>query len=95
MEQQKTVKPAALEALVETIKFDFRHLMASVNGSWNTPDDREQARLALAKSVREANRAVQELEGVSDADLRRLHDALLIQSTLSEDAVKNPNSLKR
>ena len=95
MEQQKAVKPAALETLLTSLKSDFRHLMASVNGSWNTPDDREQARLALAKSVREANRAVQELEGVPDAELRRLHDALLIQSTLSEDAVKNPNSLKR
>ena len=95
MEQQKTVKPAALETLLTSLKSDFRHLMASVNGSWNTQEDKEQARLALAKSVREANRAVQELEGVPDAELRRLHDALLIQSTLSEDAVKNPNSLKR
>jgi hypothetical protein len=28
-------------------------------------------------------------------ELRRLHDQLLIQSTLSEDAVKHPGTLKR
>jgi hypothetical protein len=69
--------------------------MVSMNGSWNTPEDREEARQALAKSMKEANRTVQELEETQDVELRRLHDALLIQVTLSEDAVKNPSTLKR
>ena len=93
--ESKAIKPEALEALVEQVKSDYKHLMVSVNGSWNTQEDREEARQALAKSMKEANRTVQELEGTQDAELRRWHDALLIQSTLSEDAVKNPNSLKR
>jgi hypothetical protein len=37
MEQQKAIKPAALEALVETLKADYRHLMVSMNRSWNKP----------------------------------------------------------
>ena len=93
--ENKPIKPEALEALVEQVKSDYKHLMVSVNGSWNTQEDREEARQALAKSMKEANRTVQELEGTQDAELRRWHDALLIQTVLSEDAVKKPNSLKR
>jgi cysteine sulfinate desulfinase/cysteine desulfurase-like protein len=95
MEQQKAFKPQVLEALVETIKADYRNLMVVHNVSWRTPQEREEARLTLARSVRDANAAVQSTEGTTDPVLRRLHDALLIQVTLSEDAVKNPGTLKR
>jgi hypothetical protein len=38
---------------------------------------------------------VQELEGTQDAALRHWYGQLLIESTLAEDAVKNPGTLKR
>jgi hypothetical protein len=50
MEQPKAVKPQALEALVETIKADYKRLMVLHNASWRTPEDREEARLALCRS---------------------------------------------
>ena len=95
MEQQTAMKPQAYENLHEAIKADYRRLMISMNGSWNTPEDREAARQTLAKSLKHAHHAVQELAETQDAELRRLHDQLLIQATLSEDAVKHPGTLKR
>jgi hypothetical protein len=95
MEQQKAIKPQALETLLETIKSNYRQLMVVHNVSWRTPEDREEARLALAKSLKDATHAVQELEGTPDPELRRWHDQLLIETTLAEDAVKNPGTLKR
>jgi hypothetical protein len=93
--EPKTIKPQTLEALVETLKAGYRHLMVSMNGSWNTPEDREEARQALAKSMKEANCTVRELEETQDVELRRLHDQLVIQSMLAEGAVKDPRTLKR
>jgi hypothetical protein len=95
MEQQKAIKPQAYENLLASLKSDYHRLMVATNGSWYSPEDREDGRLALAKSLQHVNHAVRELEGTPDPELRRLHDALLIQATLSEDAVKNPNTLKR
>jgi hypothetical protein len=94
MEQQKAVKPAALEALVETLKADYKHLMVAWNSPW-CADDREPARLALAKSVRDAQHAIQSVEETSDVELRHWHDQLVIQSVLAEGGVKNPHTLKR
>ena len=95
MEQPKAIKPQVLEALLDTIKTDYRQLMVMHNVSWRTPEDREHARLALAKSLKDATHAVQELEGTPDPELRRWHDQLLIETPLAEDAVKHPNTLKR
>jgi hypothetical protein len=95
MEQQKAIKPQAYENLHEAIKADYRRLMISMNGSWNTPEDREEARQTLAKSLKNANHAVQELAETQDVELRRLHDALILQTVLAEGAVRDPRTLKR
>lgn len=95
MEQQKAVRPEALEAMHEAIKADYHRLMVAYNTSWHTPQEREEARQALAKAVKNAKHAVQELEGTLDAELRHWHDQLVIQVTLSEGAVRDPNTLKR
>jgi hypothetical protein len=94
MEQQQAVKPQVLEALTEQLKADYKHLMVTYNSAWRA-DDREPARQALAKSVKNAKHAVQELEGTQDRKLRRWHDQLVIQVALGEDACKHPNTLKR
>jgi hypothetical protein len=95
MEQQKAIKPQAYENLLTSLKSDYHRLMVATNGSWYSSEDREAGRLALAKSLENATNGVRELEGTPDAELRRLHDQLLIQATLSEDAVKHPGTLKR
>ena len=95
MEQQTAMKPQAYENLLASLKSDYHRLMVATNGSWYSPEDREEGRLALAKSLQHAHHAVQELAETQDAELRRLHDQLLIQATLSEDAVKHPGTLKR
>jgi hypothetical protein len=95
MEQPRAVKPQVLEALVETLKADYKHLMTTWNVSWRTAKDREDARLALEKSAKDASAAIQSVEGTSDPELRRLHDSLVIQVELSTDAVKHPGSLRR
>jgi hypothetical protein len=92
--EPKAVRPDALEAMVETLKSNYRNLMVTYNSSWRT-DDREPARQALAQSVRDAQQAIQSVEGTSDPELRRWHHALLIEATLAEDAVRNPHTLKR
>jgi hypothetical protein len=63
--------------------------------SWRTPEDREEARLALATSLKNAKHVVQSVEGTPDAELRRWHDALVIEMTLADDAVRHPGTLKR
>jgi hypothetical protein len=95
MEQQRPIKPQMLETLTEKLKADYKHLMVLHNASWRTPEDREEARLALARSTKEAKSMVQQLEGTNDPALRGLYGQLLIQMTLSEDAVKHPGTLKR
>jgi hypothetical protein len=94
MEQQKAVKPAALEALVETLKSNYKHLMVTYNSAWRA-DDREPARLALAKSLKNAQHAIHSVEETPDPELRHWHDQLVIQTVLAEGAVKNPSTLKR
>jgi sulfur carrier protein ThiS len=95
MEQQKAIKPQALENLLASLKTSHHRLMVATNGSWYSPEDREEERLALAKSLKDADHAVQELTETTDPELRRLRDALLIEAMLAEDAVRNPNTLKR
>jgi hypothetical protein len=95
MEQQKAIKPQALEAITEQLKADYKHLMTLYNVSWRTPEDREDARQVLAKSVKDAKHAIQSVEGTQDAELRHWHDQLFIQVTLAEDAVNHPGTLKR
>jgi hypothetical protein len=95
MEQQKAIKPQALESLHEAIKADYHQLMVLHNTSWRSQQDREEARLALAKSVKDAKHAMQSVEGTPDAELRHWHDQLLIQTMLAEGAVWDPNTLKR
>jgi hypothetical protein len=95
MEQTTPVKPQTLETLLTSLKADYARLMVLHNSSWRTPEDREEARLALMKSMKTAKRAVQELEGTQDTELRHLYGQLLIESTLAEDACKHPETLKR
>jgi hypothetical protein len=95
MAPQKAVKPQALEPLTEQLKADYKHLIILHNVSWRSPEDREEARLALAKSVKDAKQAMQETEGTQDSELRYWRGQLIIQTTLGEDAVKHPSTLKR
>jgi hypothetical protein len=73
----------------------YKHLMTLHNVSWRIPEDREEARLALAKSVKDAKQAMDSVEGTQDVELRRSLGQLFIQVTLSEDAVQHPHTLKR
>jgi hypothetical protein len=92
--EQKAIKPQALEARVETLKAEYKHLMVVHNSAWRV-DDREPARQALARSVTDAQHALQSVEGTQDSELRHWHDQLLIQATLADEAVKHPGTLKR
>jgi hypothetical protein len=92
--EPKTIKPQTLEALVETLKADYEQLMVTYNSAWRA-DDREPARQALAKSLKNAQHAIQSVEETPDPELRHWHDQLVIQSVLAEGAVQNPNTLKR
>ena len=94
MEQQK-VKPQAYENLLTSLKSDYRQLMILHNAPWSTPESREEGRLTLEKSMKEANRTVRELQETPDPELRYWHDQLVIQTVLAEGAVQNPNTLKR
>jgi hypothetical protein len=92
--ETKALRPDQLQHLLTTLKADYKQLMVTQNSTWRA-DDREPARQALAQSVREAQQAIERVKGTSDPELRRWHNALLIEATLAEDAVRNPNTLKR
>ena len=93
--EPKAIKPQTLESLHEAIKADYRQLMILHNTSWCTPEDREEARQALAKSLKNAQHAIPSVEETPDPELRHWHDQLVIQTVLAEGAVKNPSTLKR
>jgi hypothetical protein len=70
-----------------------RELVAVYRSPWRV-DDREPTSRALAEAVRNARRAIRDLEETQEPELRPLVDKLVIESDLAAHTLNHPAMLQ-
>jgi hypothetical protein len=73
---------------------DYRELRVAYRNNWRTDAERAEARVTLARSVREARQVVDNHRGTQEVAVQQMLGKLVVQSELADDSLKHPETLR-